>query len=98
MWKILTITFTFLVMAMSQEDSGEFLTDQLTLSQPGGADYAHHSTTSPPGFSDLATGLYSNEEIADIIQQFNETLEAEKLEKVPVLLTVTSLVILNMPQ
>ena len=22
-----------------------------------GADYAHHSTTSPPGFSDLATGL-----------------------------------------
>ena len=30
----------------------QFLTDQLTLSQPGGADYAHHSTTSPPGFSD----------------------------------------------
>ena len=26
----------------------QFLTDQLTLSQPGGADYAHHSTTSPP--------------------------------------------------
>ena len=23
----------------------------------GGADYAHHSTTSPPGFSDLATAL-----------------------------------------
>ena len=22
-----------------------------------GADYAHHSTTSPPGFSDLATAL-----------------------------------------
>ena len=22
-----------------------------------GANYAHHSTTSPPGFSDLATGL-----------------------------------------
>ena len=22
-----------------------------------GADYTHHSTTSPPGFSDLATGL-----------------------------------------
>ena len=34
------------------------LTDQLTLSQPGGADYAHHSTTSPPGFSDLATALH----------------------------------------
>ena len=35
------------------------LTDQLTLSQPGGADYIcppqyYH----PPGFSDLATGLY----------------------------------------
>ena len=26
----------------------QYLTDQLTLSQPGGADYAHHSTTSPP--------------------------------------------------
>ena len=24
-----------------------------------GADYTHQSTTSPPGFSDLATGLYS---------------------------------------
>ena len=36
----------------------QYLTDQLTLSQPGGgADYAHHSTISPPGFSDLATGL-----------------------------------------
>ena len=23
-----------------------------------GADYAHHSTTSPPGFSDLATALW----------------------------------------
>ena len=35
----------------------QFLTDQLTLSQPGGTDYAHHSNTSPPRFSDLATGL-----------------------------------------
>ena len=26
----------------------QFLTDQLTLSQPGGADYARHSTPSPP--------------------------------------------------
>ena len=44
----------------------QFLTDQLTLSQPGGADYAHHSTTSPPGFSDLATALvlqYQDENI-----------------------------------
>ena len=27
---------------------GAFLAEQLTLSQPGGAYYAHHSTTSPP--------------------------------------------------
>ena len=63
MWssqKILIVTFTFLVMAMSQEASG---------------------------------AEYSNEQIANIIQQFNETLEADKLEKVPVLLTVTSSVI-----
>ena len=26
----------------------QFLAEQLTLYQPGGADYAHHSTTSPP--------------------------------------------------
>ena len=43
---------------MSEQDCRQFLTDQLTLSQPGGgADYAHHSTISPPGISDLATGL-----------------------------------------
>ena len=41
----------------------KFLTDQLTLSQLGGADYAHHSTTSPPGFSDLATGLSSDKQL-----------------------------------
>ena len=35
----------------------QFLAEQLTLSQPGGADYAHHSITSPHGFSDLATAL-----------------------------------------
>ena len=38
--------------------SPQFLAKHLTLSQPGGTDYAHHSTMSPPGFSDLATGLY----------------------------------------
>ena len=37
------------------------LAKQLTLSQPGGTDYAHHSTMSPPGFSDLATGLIKYE-------------------------------------
>ena len=26
----------------------QFLAEQLTLYQPGGVDYAHHSTTSPP--------------------------------------------------
>ena len=35
----------------------QFLTDQLILSQPGVADYARHSTTSTPKFSDLTTGL-----------------------------------------
>ena len=36
----------------------QFLAKQLTLSQPGGgADYAHHSNPSRPGFSDLATAL-----------------------------------------
>ena len=35
----------------------QILADQLTLSQPGGADYAHHITTGTPGFSDLPTAL-----------------------------------------
>ena len=35
--------------AMTPPDFGR----QLTLSQPGGADYAHHITTGTPGFSDL---------------------------------------------
>ena len=34
-----------------------FLADQLPLSQPGGADYAHHSTTFPLGFLTLAASL-----------------------------------------
>ena len=28
----------------------QFLADQLTLSQPGGADYAHHNTIVPPPY------------------------------------------------
>ena len=51
----LTITFSFLVTAMCQEDSGE---------------------------------KYTMEQMANIIRKFNETFEADKLEKVPVLLTV----------
>ena len=35
----------------------QILADQLTLSQPGAADYAHHITTGTPGFLDLPTAL-----------------------------------------
>ena len=35
----------------------QILADQLTLSQPGGADYAQQITTGTPGFSDLPTAL-----------------------------------------
>ena len=35
----------------------QILADQLTLSQPVGADYAHHITTGTPGFADLPTSL-----------------------------------------
>jgi hypothetical protein len=35
----------------------QILADQLTLSQPGGADYAHHITTGTPRFLDLPTAL-----------------------------------------
>jgi hypothetical protein len=34
------------------------LADQLTLYQPGGADYAHHITTGNPEFSDLPKALH----------------------------------------
>ena len=36
----------------------QILVDQLTLSQPEGADYVHHITTGTPGFSDLPTALH----------------------------------------
>ena len=35
----------------------QILAAQSTLSQPGGADYAHLITTGTPGFSDLRTAL-----------------------------------------
>ena len=35
----------------------QILADQLTLSQPGWADYAHHNTTDTPGFLDLPMAL-----------------------------------------
>ena len=40
----------------------QILADQLTLSQPGGTDYAHLITTGTPGFSDLPTALIINEQ------------------------------------
>ena len=35
----------------------QIMADQLTLSQPGGEDYAHHINTGTPEFSDLPTAL-----------------------------------------
>ena len=35
----------------------QILSDQLTLFQPGGTDYAHLITTGTPGLSDLLTAL-----------------------------------------
>ena len=40
----------------------QMLADQFTLSQPGGADYAHHINTGTPGFSDLPTALVSEQQ------------------------------------
>ena len=37
--------------------AGSAMADQVTLSQPGGGDNAHHITTGTPGFSDLRTAL-----------------------------------------
>ena len=37
----------------------QILTDKLTLSQPGEANYAHHITNGTPGFSDLPTALHT---------------------------------------
>ena len=43
----------------------QILADQLTLSQPGGADYSKHISTDTPGFSDLPTALDSNDDNLD---------------------------------
>ena len=43
----------------------QILADQLTLSQPGRTDYAHHITAVTPGFSDLPTALHSTDYRAD---------------------------------
>ena len=46
----------------------KILADQLTLSQPGGTDYAHLITTGTPGFSDLPTALMTSTNCRDDIQ------------------------------
>ena len=48
---------------MPEEGRGQFLEDQLTLSQPGGGAYfTHHFTTDPTKFTNLPTALctYAN--------------------------------------
>ena len=49
-----------------------FLAGQLTLSQPGGADYAHHNTTGTSGFSGLRTALLSDEKLHSSISVQSE--------------------------
>ena len=38
-------------------EGAQILVDQLTLSQPGGTNYAHHIIIGTPEFSDLPTAL-----------------------------------------
>ena len=49
--------FSGLILCRPVVPVGAILSDLLTLSQPGGADYAHHITTSTPGFKNLTTSL-----------------------------------------
>ena len=44
----------------------QILADQLTLSQPGGTDYAHLITTGTTGFSDLPTALELGRAVREI--------------------------------
>ena len=41
---------------------------QLTLFQPGGADYAHHITACPPGFEILAASM----SLVQILEAYND--------------------------
>ena len=52
----------------------QILADQLTLSQPGGADYARHITTGTRRFSDLPTAL--QEDLASIYYMYHVEHEA----------------------
>ena len=49
----------------------QILADQLTLSQPRGAYYAHRITTCPPGFSDLPTALVMERTVGAKLLKFN---------------------------
>ena len=49
----------------------QILADQLTLSQPGGTDYAHLITTGTPGFSDLPTAL-----LKDMVSDLFESMHS----------------------
>ena len=44
----------------------QILADQLTLSQPGGTDYAHLITTGTPRFSDLPTALHPTQKFTSM--------------------------------
>ena len=55
----------------------QILADQLTLSQPGGTDYAHLITTGTPGFSDLPMALMK----AKFDAQSEHTLTFQNEEK-----------------
>jgi len=71
-WSVL-YWFDYITVAGMQQGGGQggqlppqILADQLTLSQPGGADYAHHSTTCPPGFLTLAASLSCMENLKSV--------------------------------
>ena len=53
----------------------QYFTDQLTLFQPGGTDYAHLITTGIPRFSDLPTALLIGG--VGILQMVSETPKLE---------------------
>ena len=74
--------------------STNFLSDQLTLSQPGGAHYAHHFTKCSPGFLDLATALSLSEEyfrVSTFCMHSKKTLDENFSIKVALLFLYSSI-------
>ena len=51
----------------------QILAEQLSLYQPGGADYGHQITTGTPGFSDLPTALLSEDNFVDYYKSVGAT-------------------------